>query len=431
VDFEIVSASSPQTSGMKREPPPHEGPDASASQVVAALYAQAYPMVWGILGRAGIWRKADRCELAHDAFIVAQQVHARRDPRVPLRAWLAAITWNVARNHRALERVKRETPVDHVEPVSSEASPEETVIRRRHLVDLFEGLDDERRAVFDMHEIEGFEIPEIARALGIPVGTATTRLRLAREHVRAANARLEAAAAHAERRPVVVPALLPFGVGAWHDLGQAFEVAPPGTERQVWRDIVRTLAATGALGRAAGAAIAVKTILALVGAGAVLGGGAVLVALSLSRLPASPAGSPSGSISRAAAPVVVTVVEADASGAPSDGASAIPVPVPSGAASASARPGPTGAPVVRTIDPEEERLIQQAQAAFARRNYDAARDALREHAARFPHGQLVVDRRSLLAQMPPDAGPTSPNPGGPSSPLDGGRAPHRQFGTDD
>lgn len=405
---------------MKQERPPSGGAGASASEVVAALYVQAYPMVWGILGRAGIWRAAERCELAHDAFIVAQEVHATRDPKVPLRAWLAAITWNVARNHRALERVKREMSVDHPEPVSSEASPEEIVVSRRYLLDLFEGLSDERRAVFDMHEIEGFEVPEIARALGIPVGTVSTRLRLAREHVRAAGARLEAGAARAERRAVLVPALLPFGAGAWRALGQPFEACPPGTERQIWRDISRTIAATTAIGRSARAVIAGKTIAALLGAGAVLGGGAMLLALKLLPLPAPP---PAESTPRAPAAVVSVVTSATAA--------AGDAPPALGAIAASAIPRTGAPPAAKTIDPDEERLIQQAQAAFAHKNYDAARDALSEHAARFPRGQLVVDRKSLLAQMPRDAASPSPSPSSSSSTLDAGRAPHRQFDADE
>jgi len=427
VDFEIVSARSSQSPGMKKDPPLPDGPGASASEVIAGLYAQAYPMVWGILGRAGIYRPAERCELAHDAFLVAQEVHATRDPAVPLRAWLAAITWNVARNHRALERVKREALVDRPDPVSSEASPEDVVVRRRYLLDLLEGLDDERRAVFDLHEIEGFEVPEIARALCIPVGTASTRLRLAREHVQAAAARLEAGAARVERRPVAVPALIPFGAGAWGALGKLFEDVPAGAERQVWRAIGRTLATGSALGRAAGGAVAATTIAALLATGAVVGGFIVFLALTLPRL-VSPPASP---ITRV--PEVAAVVSAvtSASAAPAEAPAALGALPAIPTASESPRPGVSKAPAMTAIDPEEERLIQQAQAAFAHKDYEAARDALREHAARFPRGQLAVDRRSMLAQMPREVARAAPPTGSPPSTLDGGRASHRQFDADE
>jgi RNA polymerase sigma-70 factor (ECF subfamily) len=41
-----------------------------------------------------------------------------------------------------------------------------------------------------MHDLEGQTVPEIAAALGVPVATAYSRLRLAREDVAAALKRL-------------------------------------------------------------------------------------------------------------------------------------------------------------------------------------------------------------------------------------------------
>jgi len=51
-------------------------------------------------------------------------------------------------------------------------------------------LDDERRVVFVAAEIEELGMPEIAAALGIPLNTGYTRLRLARADFAAAVARL-------------------------------------------------------------------------------------------------------------------------------------------------------------------------------------------------------------------------------------------------
>lgn len=45
---------------------------------------------------------------------------------------------------------------------------------------VLQSLELERRAVFVMHEIDGSPMPEIADALGIPLNTAYSRLRLAR-----------------------------------------------------------------------------------------------------------------------------------------------------------------------------------------------------------------------------------------------------------
>jgi RNA polymerase sigma-70 factor (ECF subfamily) len=416
-------------------------PAPRSTEPIAGLYDRLYPMVWGILGRAGVWRDAERAELAHDVFIVALELHAQRDPAAPEAAWLAAITWNVARNYRSRRRVRAQGEVDvsveQAEPVATTPSPEEAVGRRRLILELLEGMDHDRRVVFDMHEIGGFDVPEIARALAIPEGTARTRLRLAREHVQAARTRLEARAARAEHRPAVLPALLPFGVGAWRELGRAFEDVPPGTEQQVWRSICRTLAAGHALGggaAATGAALAAKTAGTLLGTGALVGGGAVFLALRV-LAPSAPVSVPPPAITQApdtvaVAPVVTSTAASEAP--PMPAASALPRGQAPGTGAAARSAGVNAS--MRGIDPEEESLIQQAQAAIARKNYGAARAALMAHTQRFPNGQLVPDRKRLLAQIPDDAGSSSAaTPGSmpppPSAPT--GSARNRMFGTDE
>jgi RNA polymerase sigma-70 factor (ECF subfamily) len=47
-------------------------------------------------------------------------------------------------------------------------------------------LDIERRAIFILHEIDGCAMPEVARVLTIPVNTAYSRLRVAREQFQTA-----------------------------------------------------------------------------------------------------------------------------------------------------------------------------------------------------------------------------------------------------
>ena len=60
---------------------------------------------------------------------------------------------------------------------------EETVARAQGLrlaTMAIETLDFDKRAVFVPHEIDGLAMPDIAEALGIPLNTAYSRLRLAR-----------------------------------------------------------------------------------------------------------------------------------------------------------------------------------------------------------------------------------------------------------
>ena len=53
-----------------------------------------------------------------------------------------------------------------------------------------DALDVERKAIFVMHDIDEFPVPAIAAQLEIPVNTAYSRLRLAREDFRRAMLRL-------------------------------------------------------------------------------------------------------------------------------------------------------------------------------------------------------------------------------------------------
>jgi len=63
---------------------------------------------------------------------------------------------------------------------------------REAVVRVLEQLDLDRRAVLVMHDLDGHPVPEIAAALAIPVATAYSRLRLAREDLAAAIKRLRA-----------------------------------------------------------------------------------------------------------------------------------------------------------------------------------------------------------------------------------------------
>jgi RNA polymerase sigma-70 factor (ECF subfamily) len=70
------------------------------------------------------------------------------------------------------------------ERVDPRPSPEELVDqkRARQLLDeVLAAMPMDLRAAFTMFEIEGMSVPEVATALGIPPGTAASRLRRARE----------------------------------------------------------------------------------------------------------------------------------------------------------------------------------------------------------------------------------------------------------
>src|SRR5262249_9412222 len=72
--------------------------------------------------------------------------------------------------------------------------------RQRLVLAAIESIDLAKRAVFVMAEIDGHTMPEIATALGIPLNTAYSRLRLARGEFADAARRLHARGAGTGRR---------------------------------------------------------------------------------------------------------------------------------------------------------------------------------------------------------------------------------------
>jgi RNA polymerase sigma-70 factor (ECF subfamily) len=87
-----------------------------------------------------------------------------------------------------------------LEPASESADPKPTAVDELLRAEMLstgyaalETLEFGRRAVFILYELDGCSMQEIAVALGIPVNTAYSRLRLAREQFQASLARMRLA----------------------------------------------------------------------------------------------------------------------------------------------------------------------------------------------------------------------------------------------
>ena len=146
-----------------------------------ALFDEHASYVAATLGRLGIAQQ-DRDDLVAEVFVRVHKEIDRYDPERAARPWLFAFAARVAANHRRLARHRLEILGEEAHLAEEPAQEGALVGRERRTIveEALDALDDERRAVFVLHELDEISVPAIARSLGIPEGTAYSRLRAAR-----------------------------------------------------------------------------------------------------------------------------------------------------------------------------------------------------------------------------------------------------------
>jgi RNA polymerase sigma-70 factor (ECF subfamily) len=127
-------------------------------------------------------------ELAQDVFVRAWERLDRLQPGSEPGAWLWRLAVNVVLNDRRGERrrLARVAPVE--EPALVERADLRTPlpVRRLSLDAALARLPERARAVFVLHDVEGYAHDEIAALLGIAEGTARAHLHRARTLMREA-----------------------------------------------------------------------------------------------------------------------------------------------------------------------------------------------------------------------------------------------------
>lgn len=157
------------------------------------LYDTHVDFVWRIARRLGV-AEAALDDAVQEVFLVAHRRAAEFEGRGTVRAWLYGIVRRVARDHRPSRRERYDaqgTP-DAVDPRTAHDRLERAEAMRT-LYALLDELDDERREVFVLAELEQIPMPEAAQMLGLNVNTAHARLRAARAKMEKGIARLRAA----------------------------------------------------------------------------------------------------------------------------------------------------------------------------------------------------------------------------------------------
>jgi RNA polymerase sigma-70 factor (ECF subfamily) len=162
------------------------GPAANAS--FAEIYDATFAFAWRTARRLGT-PEANLDDVVQEIFLVAHRRQHEFEGRSSIKTWIYGIVFNVVRAHRRELAAKHphalhdEGRADPDLVVDAADGPDERTAKREaaRVVDRFlQGLDDERREVFVLVELEQMSAPEIAALLGIPLNTVYSRLRLAR-----------------------------------------------------------------------------------------------------------------------------------------------------------------------------------------------------------------------------------------------------------
>ena len=151
------------------------------------VFSQHLAYVWRVLRHLGV-RGSDIEDAAQEVFVVVHRRLPAWEPRADLRSWLYAIAWRISRDHRQKAWNRKSTSIESEPELASNDTPHEQVAARQALARVqrvLETLEEEQRMVFVLYEIEGVPMEDIAVAMSCPVKTAYSRLRLARERIRA------------------------------------------------------------------------------------------------------------------------------------------------------------------------------------------------------------------------------------------------------
>ena len=144
-----------------------------------AVYAAHVAFVWRVLRTFGV-REAQLEDAVQDVFVVVHRRLREFEGRAAITTWLFAIARRVAGAYR---RKKTTEPIDDIaEPVDS-ADTFAALSRAQAaatVMAILETMDEDKRMVFALVELEQLSVPEVARMLELNLNTAYSRLRLAR-----------------------------------------------------------------------------------------------------------------------------------------------------------------------------------------------------------------------------------------------------------
>jgi len=168
------------TSSQRAEATPE--PSEARGLAFDQVYDRYFEFAWANLRRLGV-PAAHLEDAVQELFIVVSRRLAEFAGRSSLKTWLAGIAWRVASEYRRRESRKGRAeplPDNLVAPGRDPLGAAVHAEALRQLDALLDELDQDKRVVFVLAELEQMSVPEIAQALAVNVNTVYSRLRAAR-----------------------------------------------------------------------------------------------------------------------------------------------------------------------------------------------------------------------------------------------------------
>jgi len=164
-----------------------QGGDPAAFAEIVRRYQRAVYRVAYALTR----NESDADDLAQEAFVRAYRALGRFRAGEPLYPWLSRIVTNLAFSLFRRRKRRPETPLEPLVEAGmqwgTDDDPADNVAERervQHMQEAFAELKPEHQAVLALRVIEDRSYDEIAKALGVPIGTVMSRLSRARTELK-------------------------------------------------------------------------------------------------------------------------------------------------------------------------------------------------------------------------------------------------------
>jgi RNA polymerase sigma-70 factor (ECF subfamily) len=173
-------------SALEERPPRVDSDRVADLPAFSSIYRDYFNFVWSCTRRLGTSAEATD-DVVQEIFIVIHaRLHTLERPEA-LRSWIYGIVRRTVSTHHRGRRTREGTlsglPLEDERQHPRPPTPLELAEQSEQvklLSSLLDELDEEKREVFVLAELEEMTVPEIAQAIEIPVNTVYSRLRAAR-----------------------------------------------------------------------------------------------------------------------------------------------------------------------------------------------------------------------------------------------------------